>query len=348
MINIYLHINQEGRCFVMTNLTRSFFIALSHNTLLNKGAQRWGFRLGAEQFVAGVDIESVLQVVKKLNKRGINATVDHLGEFVTERAKSITAKENILKLIERINEEKLACHLSIKLTQLGLDIDEEFCLNNFREIVNLANEYNIFINIDMEDYLHYEQTLRILDEVRKNYSNIGTVIQTYLYRAEEDMDALKDLRLRLVKGAYKESADISLQSKDDIDANFLKLAKKRLAGGTFTSIATHDHHIIHELKIFAERENIPKTHFEFQMLYGFRTDLQHSLVDEGYLLCTYLPFGDDWYGYFMRRLAERPQNINLIIKDKLYTKDNKIKKAPLAIGAVLTALFTYLLLRKRK
>src|SRR5699024_5155138 len=272
----------------MTNLTRNFFIALSHNDILNKGAQRWGLKLGAEQFVAGVDIESVLQVVKQLNNRGITATVDHLGEFVTDPAKSITAKDNILRLIERINEEKLACHLSIKLTQLGLDIDEDFCLNNFKEIVTLANKYNIFINIDMEDYLHYEQTLRILDEVRKNHSNVGTVIQTYLYRAEADMEALKDLRLRIVKAAYKESPDISLQSKEDIDANFLNLAKKRLAGDVFTSIATHDHHIINELKKFAERENIPKTHFEFQMLYGFRTDLQHSLVDEGYLLCTYV------------------------------------------------------------
>lgn len=332
----------------MANLTRSFFIALSHNKILNKGAQRWGFRLGAEQFVAGVDIENVLQVVKKLNNRGMTATVDHLGEFVTERAKSIVAKENILRLIEKINEEKLHCHLSIKLTQLGLDIDEDFCLDNINEIVELANTYHVFINIDMEDYAHYEQTLRILDEVRKKYSNIGTVIQTYLYRAEEDMDALKDVRLRIVKGAYKESANISLQSKEDIDANFLKLAKRRLSGAAFTSIATHDHHIINEIKKFAERENIPKNHFEFQMLYGFRKDLQQSLVDEGYSLCTYVPFGEDWYGYFMRRLAERPQNINLIIKDKLYTKDNKVKKAPLAIGSVLVLIFTYLLFRNRK
>lgn len=332
----------------MSNLTRDFFIALSNNDLLNKGAQKWGFRLGAEQFVAGLDVDSVLKSVKKLNNKRISATVDHLGEFVTDRSVSIEAKENILHLIERIHQEEVDCHISVKLTQLGLDIDEQFCIENMQEITKLANEYDIFINIDTEDYLHYEQTMRVLDELRKDFDNVGTVIQSYLYRAEEDMDKLKDVRLRLVKGAYKESEEVAYQSKEEIDANFIKLAKKRLKGDAFTSIATHDHNIINELKRFVAEEGIDKSNFEFQMLYGFRTEMQESLAREGYLFCTYVPFGKDWYGYFMRRLAERPQNINLIIKDKLYTSDNKIKTKPLVIGSAIAATLAFLLFRRKK
>src|SRR5690625_3617446 len=217
-----------------------------------------------------------------------------------------------------------------------------------QDITKLAHEYGIFINIDTEDYLHYEQTMRILNQLRKDYDNVGTVIQSYLFRAEEDMEKLKDVRLRLVKGAYKESEEVAYQTKEEIDQNFLKLAKKRLKGDAFTSIATHDHYIINELRRFVEAEDIDKGNFEFQMLYGFRTDMQQSLANEGYLFCTYVPFGHDWYGYYMRRLAERPQNINLIIKDKLYTSDNKLKKKPLIIGSTIAASLAYLIFRRKK
>src|SRR5690625_3796956 len=258
----------------MANLTRDFFIALSNNELLNKGAKKWGYQLGAEQFVAGTDIEGVLQSVKRLNDKGISCTVDNLGEFVTEKTESTAAKEKIIRLIQKIHEEQLACHISVKLTQLGLDIDEDFCLQNMREIVGFANKYNIFINIDTEDYAHYDQTMQILHALLEDFSNVGTVIQTYFYHAEDDMDKLKDVRLRIVKGAYKESPEVAYQSKEDIDANFLKLTKKRLLENNgFTSIATHDHEIINEIKRFVEIEGIDKTTFEFQMLYGFRTDM---------------------------------------------------------------------------
>src|SRR5699024_2562349 len=199
------------------------------------------------------------------------------------------------EVIERIHEEQVACHVSVKLTQLGLDIEEEFCLENMREIVGAASKYNIFVNIDTEDYGHYDQTMRILNELLKEYKNVGTVIQAYFYHAEEDMDKLKDVRLRIVKGAYKESPEVAYQSKDEIGQNFLKLAKKRLKANAFTSIATHDHQIINELKQFVQEEGIDKANFEFQMLYGFRTEMQEALANEGYLFCTYLPFGHDWF-----------------------------------------------------
>src|SRR5699024_1573241 len=305
-------------------------------------------KLFAEQFVAGLDVDSVIQTVRRLNKVGISCTVDHLGEFVTDRKVSLEAKENIIILLERIHDEKLDCHVSVKLTQLGLDIEEGFCLANMQEIVRTAAQYDIFVNIDTEDYAHYDGTMRILNELRKEFSNIGTVIQAYYFHADDMLDELENNRLRIVKGAYKEGTEIAYQSKAEIDANFLKLAKRRLQGNAFTSIATHDHQIINELKAFVQLHAIDKSTFEFQMLYGCRENLQLELVDEGYLFCTYLPFGHEWYGYFMRRLAERPRNMQLIIKDKLYTNDNKIKKQPLLVGAGIISGLLLLWRRWRK
>lgn len=329
----------------MTNLTKDFFISLSNNKLLNTNAKKWGFRLGAEKFVAGTNIDSVVDKVKELNSRGISGTLDNLGEFISEKSEASKAKVEIIRTLNKINEENLDCHISLKLTQIGLDIDQEFCVCNLKEILDTAAPSNIFINIDMEKYIHYSKTLDILMIIRASYPNIGTVVQSYLYRAERDLALLKDVRIRLVKGAYKESSEVAFYSKEEIDRNFIKLAKKRLLGNTFTSIATHDHKIINELKKFVQKNNISKDLFEFQMLYGFRTEMYDELIREGYKLCTYIPFGDDWFGYFMRRLAERPQNLNLIVKDFFYGKDNKLKRQPIVLG---TLAVTSLLVWKKK
>lgn len=295
-------------------VTRDFFIALSKNQLLNSGAKKWGLKLGAGKMVAGTDIDSVMKSVKELNSVGISATIDNLGEYVYSREEATAAKESILNTIEAIQQYGVNAHMSIKLTQIGLDIDFDFCLENIREVAEAAANYDIFINLDMEDYAHLQQTLDILFVLRDKYPNVGTVIQAYLYRSEKDLDHLEDVRLRLVKGAYKEIPDVSLQTKQDIDENFMKLIKLRLLGKAFTSIATHDHNIINEVKKFIEENNIPHDRFEFQMLYGFRTELQKELAAEGFDFTTYVPFGKDWYAYFMRRLAERPQNINLALR----------------------------------
>ncbi|MGV2941920.1 proline dehydrogenase family protein [Mesobacillus sp. LC4] len=289
-------------------------MALSKNQLLNASAKKWGFKLGAGKVVAGTDTDGMIQSVKNLNSNGISATVDHLGEFVRYEHEAIEAKENVLKTLEAIKQSGVDAHLSIKLTQLGLDVDQDFCLKNIKDIMKTANQYGIFVNIDMEDYSHLQMTFDIVEELRYEYDNIGTVIQAYLYRSENDLERLKHTRLRLVKGAYKENDQVSLQRKEEIDANYLKLIKKRLLHPGFTSIATHDHHIINAVKQFVRENDIPKDKFEFQMLYGFRTDMQLELVEEGYSFCTYVPYGHDWYGYFMRRLAERPQNLNLVLK----------------------------------
>lgn len=323
----------------MANMTRDFFMGLSNNRLLNSQAKKWGFILGADKFVAGTTVESVMETVKELNKQGISCTLDNLGEFISDKTEASQAKDKIVTLLESIHRENADCHLSVKLTQLGMDIDQQFCIDNMKEILDAAKRYGIFVNIDMEDYAHYDETLDVLNTLRENYENVGTVIQSYLRRAEDDLDNLKDVRIRIVKGAYKESEEVAYPDKEDIDRNFLKLAKQRLMHDTFTSIGTHDHHIINELKAFVKENNIDNDKFEFQMLYGFRNDMQSKLAAEGYHFCTYIPFGDDWFGYFMRRLAERPQNMNLIVKDMLYTEDNKLKKGPIvAAAAVVSAL----------
>jgi proline dehydrogenase len=295
-------------------IARVFFMALSKNQLLNASAKKWGLKLGAGKVVAGIDTNGMIESVKYLNSRGISATVDHLGEFVGDEHEAIEAKENVLKTLHAIEQSGVDAHLSIKLTQVGLDVDQEFCLKNMQDIMKVAEKYGIFVNIDMEDYSHLQMTFDIIEQLQVEYDNTGTVIQAYLYRSENDIERLKDMRLRLVKGAYYENDHVSLQKKEEIDANYLKLIKKRLLHPGFTSIATHDHNIINAVKRFVIDNNIPRDKFEFQMLYGFRTDMQLELVEEGYSFCTYVPFGQDWYGYFMRRLAERPQNLNLVLK----------------------------------
>lgn len=331
----------------MTNLTRDFFYGLSKNKFLNENAKKWGFKLGAEKFVAGTNLESVIRKIKELNRHGISCTIDNLGEFVSDRREATKAKDAIIQVLKSIYEENLDCHLSIKITQLGLDIDQEFCLENVREIVATAANYHIFVNIDMEDYSRYEKTMEVLNILRNDFHNVGTVMQSYLFRAEDDLDELQDVRIRIVKGAYKESDRVAYQSKADVDRNFIKLAKKRLLGNTFTSIATHDHNIIDELKVFVKENNISHDLFEFQMLFGFRKEMQYDLASQGYNFCTYIPFGTDWFGYYMRRIAERPQNLGIVAKDVFYTNDNKLKKEPIITGAVAVSLL-YLVKKNRK
>ncbi|AXI00774.1 proline dehydrogenase [Sporosarcina sp. PTS2304] len=319
-------------------LVKDFFIGLSKNQLLNKAAKTYGLKLGAQNVVAGTTIAETIESIKKLNAHGISCTVDNLGEFVFEKEEAIKAKEQILQMIEAIHTEEVDAHISLKPTQLGLDIDYDFCLENLTEIVKKANEYDIFINLDMEDHLHLQPSFDLLDELSKTYDNVGTVIQAYFYRAEDDIEKYKNFRLRIVKGAYKETEEHAYQTKEEIDANFIRLIEWHLQHGKFTSIATHDHHVINHVKRFAKEHNIPNEQYEFQMLYGFRKELQLQLAQEGYNFTTYVPFGNDWYGYFMRRLAERPQNLNLVVK-QTFTKKNNVLIG-LTAGAFLLGRLT--------
>ncbi|MFD2630050.1 proline dehydrogenase family protein [Oceanobacillus kapialis] len=325
-------------------MTRDFFISLSQNKLLNTTAKRWGLKLGARSVVAGTTVEETIESVKELNALEISCTIDNLGEFVFEEDEAIQAKTQILEVVEAIHEHHVNAHISLKPTQIGLDIDYNFCLENLTEIVDVANKYNIFVNVDMEDYAHLQQTFDLMNTVNQKYHNIGTVIQAYLFRADDDIKHYKDHRLRIVKGAYKESDKVAFQYKKEIDQNYLRLIEYHLLHGKFTSIATHDHHVINHVKQFVEENNIPFEKFEFQMLYGFRKEMQFQLAQEGYNFCTYVPFGSDWYGYFMRRLAERPQNLNLIGKQIFNRRVNTI--IGICAGAILLGKLTKKAIKK--
>ncbi|MCP1146174.1 proline dehydrogenase family protein [Lysinibacillus endophyticus] len=305
-------------------ILRDFFYNLSENQLLNSAAQKYGLRLGAQSVVAGTNIPEVIQSIKELNAQGISCTVDNLGEFVYEKSEAIKAKDQILEVIEAIHENDVDAHISLKPSQLGLDIDYDFCYDNLEEIVALAARYNMHINIDMENYARLQPSFDLLDQLSLKYDNVGTVIQAYFFNAKENIEKYKNYRLRIVKGAYKEPADVAYQDKHDIDLNFIDLIEYHLLHGKFTSIATHDHNIINHVKQFVKDHNIPNDKFEFQMLYGFRKEMQLELAKEGYNFCTYVPFGSDWYGYFMRRLAERPQNLNLVTKQVFTKKTNTV------------------------
>lgn len=303
----------------MEALMRNFFLYFAKSPMFNKIAKKYGLHLGARKFVAGETIDQAIRTVKKLNEKGLSATLDHLGEFVNSKEEAVQSAEMCLKTLDAIHLEGVDANLSLKLTSLGLDVSEDLCLENMNTIVSRAEEYHNFVRIDMEDYAHCQKTIDIYKELRKNFDRVGTVIQAYLYRTEKDMEDLNQLNanLRLVKGAYKESPEVAFPDKQDVDQNFIKIIKTHLANENYTAIATHDDRVIKEAIQFVREHHIKNDQFEFQMLYGIREDLQLSLVEEGYKVRVYVPFGNDWFGYFMRRLAERPANVWFVLKNSV-------------------------------
>ncbi|MFD1426467.1 proline dehydrogenase [Kroppenstedtia sanguinis] len=299
---------------MIESISKNFFLFASQNKALNRAARKWGLKFGAAQVVAGESIESAMKTVRSLNEKGLVCTIDHLGEFVSSREEAAESTQYCIDTLEAIAQFGVRSNLSLKLTQLGLDIDDQFCLDNMRKILDTAQKHNNFVRIDMEDYAHCQITLDLLKELRKDYDQVGTVIQAYLHRSMQDVQDLQGVPLRLVKGAYKESPEVAYQDKTKVDENYLKIIQEHLTSGSYTAIASHDHQIIAQVKAFAEKKQIPRDQFEFQMLYGFRNELQLQLAKEGYTMRVYVPYGNDWFGYFMRRLAERPQNVSFALK----------------------------------
>lgn len=323
---------------------RDFFIGLSQIKPVNDATKKMGLRFGAQHVVGGTKTADTVERIRQLNQKGLSITVDNLGEFIEDRAQAEVEKNLILDMIDAIHRNQLDAHFSVKLTQLGLNLGDDFILQNMREIMEAAKKAdNMFVNIDMENYASKEKTFYVLDELLKDYDNVGTVLQAYLFDSMEDAEKYKDNRTRLVKGAYKEDPSIAYQSKNDIDNNYFELIKYHLTHGKgFTSIATHDHNIINRVIDFVEANDISHDSFEFQMLYGFRNDYQLELVEEGYNMTVYVPYGNDWYAYFMRRLAERPQNLNLLVKSVTTNKKFKVGAAAAAAvgaGLAVTKLF---------
>lgn len=303
-------------------LLRDLFLAMSTNALMRRFVV--GFPLSrrvSRRFVAGETIDEAIQVVKKLRTQGIDVTFDQLGESVTNETEACAAKDGYLRALEAIAAHQVASQLSLKLTQMGLDISTELCLANVREILTRARQIGTLVTVDMEDSAHTQITLDVFKNLRADFDNVGIVIQSYLYRSEQDFADLLalDANIRLCKGAYKEPATVAFPQKKDVDANLIKLAQHFFDSvGTqraYLDLATHDEKIIAWAKQYVTARNIDRQRFEFQMLYGIRSDLQRQIVAEGYTMRVYVPCGTHWYPYFMRRLAERPANVIFLISN---------------------------------
>ncbi|MGG4395244.1 proline dehydrogenase family protein [Paenibacillus thiaminolyticus] len=301
----------------MESLMRNGLLFLSKNRMANRAAKKYGLRFGARRFVAGEQIADAVAAVRELNEAGIVATLDHLGEFILTEEEAQESTQFCIRTLQEIEKSGVRSNLSLKMTQLGLDLSRELCMRNMRAILDTAAAGGNFVRIDMEDYAHNEASLDIFSELREEYGDtVGLVIQAYLYKSADDIDNLHRFRpnLRLVKGAYKESPDVAYPNKEDVDRNFIHIIEQHLRNGDYAAIATHDDKIIQHVKQFVIEHNIPRSQFEFQMLYGIRTQAQRDLAREGYTMRIYVPFGNDWYGYFMRRLAERPANVGFVLK----------------------------------
>ncbi|WP_394173623.1 proline dehydrogenase family protein [Guptibacillus hwajinpoensis] len=295
----------------MEALNKSFFLFLASRPSLDRFAKRWGSKFGADKIVGGESFEHAVPLIQSLNSQGLRVTVDHLGEFVASEAEARERTLECLQTIRMISAHDLNSQLSLKVTSLGLDINHDLVWENMIQIMDEARKHDVFVTIDMEDSSRTQATLDLYKALKKQYSNIGTVIQSYLYRSDQDLDDLNEVKpnLRLVKGAYKESAEVAFPAKSDVDHNLKLLIKKHLLNGNYTAIASHDDAIIQYTKELVREHGISKDQFEFQMLYGMRSERQLELLSEGYTVRVYMPYGNDWYGYFMRRLAERPANI---------------------------------------
>ncbi len=297
---------------------RAFFLFLAKQEGFKNFAMRFGvFRRTALRFVAGETLDDAIKVVRQANKQKMRGTLDLLGENTHTREDTSGACRQVMDIFNRIRDEGVNCNVSIKLTQLGLALDQDLARQNLLQIAGIARDRENFVRVDMEDSPCVQKTLDLVHQVHEQMGSVGAVIQSYLYRSEQDTVRLLDkgIRIRLVKGAYLEPESIAFKRKEDTDANFIKLMKMLLVSKPYHAIATHDESIIEATKQFAASQNISKDHFEFQMLYGIRRDVQLRLALQGYNVRLYIPYGRQWYSYFMRRLAERPANVVFLARN---------------------------------
>ena len=270
----------------------------------------------ASRFVAGETLDEALDAVRALNARGIRASLDLLGESVTNEREARGTRDAYIEILSRIHAQRLDANVSVKLTAMGLDISEELCVSLMQDVLARAQQYDSFVRVDMESSEYTDRTLHLFEHrLYPHYrKHVGIVLQSYLYRTFTDVEYATKLgcRVRLCKGAYKEPASVAYAEKKDVDANYVKCMHALLRDGNFPGIATHDPAMINETKRFARENEIAPNRFEFQMLYGVRRDLQERLVRDGYGMRVYVPFGTQWYPYLMRRLAERPANVAFI------------------------------------
>ena len=274
----------------------------------------------SRRFVAGETVEDALAAARELNAKGISVSVDNLGEFVTNAEESRQSAQLYHDVLDEIAKRKLNANVSLKLTHMGLDVDEPMCKDLVCGLVQHAKQIGNFVRVDMENSPYTQRTLDFVYQLHREAPGaVGAVLQSYMRRTEQDARELcsQGIRIRLCKGAYKEPDEVAFQAKSDVDANYVKVAKYIMKSGVYHGIATHDEAIIKELIAFAKAEGLAPDAFEFQMLHGVRRDLQQSLVKQGWRMRVYVPFGTEWYPYLMRRLAERPANALFIAKNVL-------------------------------
>jgi proline dehydrogenase len=299
---------------------KGLFYALSQSALLKRLASKYGMARPdsfARRFIAGETVEEVIEVARALEARGFYLTLDYLGEGVATADAAAAATREYVGLIDVIVASGIERNLSLKLTQLGIDVDRAICVDNLRRILEPARQYGFFVCIDMENSSYTEATLQILEALwHEGYRHIGVALQAYLYRTERDVRRMNALGMpvRLVKGAYKEPAAIAYQAKTEVDAAYVRLMRLLLVEGTYPAFATHDERMIDATRTYAAERGVSRQRYEFQMLYGIRRDLQASLVASGYRMRIYVQFGRQWFPYFMRRLGERPANLGFVVR----------------------------------
>jgi proline dehydrogenase len=296
---------------------REVLIHLSESSLIRRMTKSApGARTMARRFVAGETVEDGVRAARELNAAGMSVTLDYLGESVSSREDATAAADTYLELIDRIAAEGLDANVSLKLTQMGQDIDTTFLRQNVGRVLDAARSHDMFVRFDMESSTHTQSTLDFFRSLwDEGYRNIGVVLQSYMRRSEQDVVDANELkaRVRLCKGAYQEPAKVAYQERDEVDANFVKLMRMLIDSGTYPGIATHDEEMIEATTRHVKDHDVPSSAFEFQMLYGVRRDIQQRLRNAGHRLRVYVPFGEAWYPYLMRRMAERPANMFLIV-----------------------------------
>jgi proline dehydrogenase len=305
------------------HVSKAFFHALAGNQTLKHLASRYGMRRPnsfARRFIAGETIEEAIAGARALETSGLTQTLDLLGESVRTMTEADTATRAYLALIDRVVEAGIGRNVSLKLTQLGLTIDRATCVDNLRRILDRGGAHDFFVRVDMEESSYTQVTLDVFETMwQQGYRNVGIVLQACLRRSAADAARMNALgaRVRLVKGAYKEPKAVAYQRKADVDAEFVEIMRLLLERGTYPALATHDPEMISAARKYASTRGIGPERYEFQMLYGIRRDLQAQLRDAGHRVRVYVPFGSEWFPYFMRRLGERPANIGFVIRGLL-------------------------------
>jgi proline dehydrogenase len=271
----------------------------------------------SRRFVAGEHLDEAIEVTRALNSRGLHVSLDHLGENVSDEREARAAAQDYMEILDRIKATGVDANISIKLTALGLDISTDLCEENVSRILEHAQQFPIFVRIDMESSAYTERTVDLTLRLHERFEHVGTVIQSCLYRSKKDVEQLilQGVRVRLVKGAYKEPKSVAFQNKSEVDHNYVRLMTLLLQKGNYPALATHDEVIINAACKYAHDNGIGQDAFEFQMLYGIRRDLQERLVQKGYNVRVYVPYGSQWYPYLMRRMAERPANLMFVMSN---------------------------------